>query len=297
MLHDLNELRVADVATFLSVYRSGSLTSAARQLGVTPSQVSKAIARLEKYLKVTLVARKGRGVTPSDAAKTIHDELTEIVRRARALPRARSAEVTLTIGAPSFLAMAFFPQLAKATAGVHVRAVEAGGSTLRIYAAEDVVQMALSLSAERLSAAWISTKIGTVRQSLYTSPTMAKQIGAKPTAAALEDVPFVLATNYTHGEFQPGNDECPIPRADRKAGHEAATIGVAIELAAECDQLVYGPEVAARSLVSQGRLVEVKIAGFRRMSPLYLHVNGERVLARVQKTVLHTLREVLEPPK
>jgi DNA-binding transcriptional LysR family regulator len=43
----LADLRVGDLMTFLAVRRSGSITAAARELKVTPSQVSKAISRLE----------------------------------------------------------------------------------------------------------------------------------------------------------------------------------------------------------------------------------------------------------
>ena len=68
MLEHLDELRIADVATFLAVARSGSVTMAARQLDVTPSQVSKAVARLEGYLKVRLIERSGRGIILTDAA-------------------------------------------------------------------------------------------------------------------------------------------------------------------------------------------------------------------------------------
>ena len=141
----------------------------------------------------------------------------------------------------------------------------------------------------------MSTQVGELRQSLYTSPERARSMG-RITASLLRSVPFVLATHYAHGEWQPGNDECPIPRGERTLGHEAATIGVALEIAASCHQLVYGPEIATRPLVAQGRLVEVRFAGLRRAAPLFVHVNAERVLARVQKAIVKVLGEVVDPP-
>ena len=295
MHHDLNDLRVADVATFLSVYKSGSLTATARQIGVTTSQVSKAIARLEGYLKSPLVERRGRGVTPTDGAKAMHAEFEELVRRARDLPLKQNTRPTLTIGAPSYLATACIPKLGEVIGDVQLRAIEAGGTTLRVYAAEDVVQLAITPSPERLTRAWVSTQVGELRQSLYTSPDRARSMG-RVTASMLRTVPFVLATHYANGEFQPGNDECPIPRGERSVGHEAATIGVALEIAASCHQLVYGPEIATRPLVEQGRLVEVRFPGLRRAAPLFVHVNAERVLARVQKAILKVLGDVVDPP-
>ena len=58
----ISELHVADLTTFLAVRRAGSVSTAARELGVTPSQVSKAIARLEATLRVRLFSRGARGV-------------------------------------------------------------------------------------------------------------------------------------------------------------------------------------------------------------------------------------------
>src|SRR5690348_14166528 len=40
-MSNTNEPRLPDIATFLKVHRTGSITGAARELGVTPSQVSK----------------------------------------------------------------------------------------------------------------------------------------------------------------------------------------------------------------------------------------------------------------
>src|SRR5207253_3039027 len=51
----LEELRVGDLTTFLAVRAAGSVSQAARATGVTPSQVSKAIARLEGALRVRVI--------------------------------------------------------------------------------------------------------------------------------------------------------------------------------------------------------------------------------------------------
>ena len=63
------ELHLADVATFLSILRLGSISGAARALTVSPSQVSKAVARIEQLLGVKLLMRSERGVVASDAGR------------------------------------------------------------------------------------------------------------------------------------------------------------------------------------------------------------------------------------
>ena len=54
--------RTAEMETFLSVACTGSLSAAARELGLTPSAVSRIITRLEKRLGVRLIVRSTRSL-------------------------------------------------------------------------------------------------------------------------------------------------------------------------------------------------------------------------------------------
>ena len=95
------------------------------------------------------------------------------------------------------------------------------------------------------------------------------------------------------GQFVPVDDDCPLTHDDRTIGHEAQTIGLALELAATTGQLVFGPSVAARRYVSSGALVEVKVRGWDVTEPLFIVSNSDRVLARVQKAIVRALRVAL----
>jgi len=294
MLEHLDELRIADVATFLAVSRSGSVTMAARQLDVTPSQVSKAVARLEGYLKVRLIERSGRGIILTDAAKHVNADLEELVRRAEELPKPRQGKTRVTIAGPSYLALEFIPHLANTLAPTHFRVLEAGPATIRAYAEEGAIDMALTLSSEKLPRSWVSTKVGPVKVALFAPPALAETLGKKPSLDRLREVPFVLPVQFSNGQMLPGEDGFALTRGDRTQGHEAATIGLALELAATCGQLTYGPELAARKLLAQGRLVEVKSPGVTNQVDLYLHANSERVLARLHRDALRVMADVLK---
>jgi hypothetical protein len=162
---------------------------------------------------------------------------------------------------------------------------------MRAYATENLFQVALTIGAEKLPSAWVSTRAGNVRRALFGSPELGKKLGHTPSTTKLAGIPFVLPVYNSSGQFLPGDDGCPIPREERIIGHEAATIGVALELAAATNQLVFGPVLAARTLVLAGRLVEVRVPGWRLVDNLYFHANADRVLARVQKAVVEALRE------
>lgn len=54
--------RAAEMETFLSVAQAGSFSAAARELGLTPSAISRIISRIEKRLGVRLIVRSTRSL-------------------------------------------------------------------------------------------------------------------------------------------------------------------------------------------------------------------------------------------
>lgn len=294
MTTEASELRIPDILTFLAVCRHGSVTGAARDLRVTPSQVSKAVARLEKHLKRPLLSRKARGVAASDEGKKIVPRLEEIIEKVQSLAEVSDVppEMKLTLAAPSYLCAAYMPIVVSAVPDARFRGLECGGAYMRAYATENVFQVAITMGEEKLPETWVSTKAGTIRRAAFASPELARKLGHLPTKEKLLAHPWVLPVYSTGGggQFLPGDDGCPIPREDRIMGHEAATVGVGLELAAATNQLVFGPTIAAGTLVLAGRLVEIKVPGWKLTDTLYLHTNADRVLARVQKAIVEALQ-------
>jgi DNA-binding transcriptional LysR family regulator len=291
MSSETTELRIPDVLTFLAVCRLGSVTGAARDLRVTPSQVSKAVARLERHLKRPLLARKARGVSASEEGRRIVPRLEELVEKVQSLSTTGDvAQAKLTLAAPSYLCAAFLPVLAAAVPDTRFRGLECGNAFMRAYATENLFQIAVTIGPEKLPDAWASTSAGTVRRGLFASPDVAARLGPNPTPAKVLAHPFVLPVYNSGGQFLPSDDGCPIPREERIMGHEAATVGVALELAAMTNHVVFGPAVAARTLVMAGRLTEVRVRGWTLTEELFLHANVDHVLARAQKAMVEALR-------
>ncbi|MFE7277868.1 LysR family transcriptional regulator [Streptomyces sp. NPDC057623] len=73
------QLLPVNLAYFLEVARAGSVTEAARVLGVAPSAVSRQVAKLESGLGVALFDRRPRGMTLTDAGARLlaHARRTE----------------------------------------------------------------------------------------------------------------------------------------------------------------------------------------------------------------------------
>lgn len=108
-LPSLNGLRA-----FEAVVRTGSVTAAARELGVTQGAVSHQTTQLEAWFGVPLLRREGRGVRPSEAGRNLSEHLADAFAlleegcaRLRRAPRGE-----LRVAAPaSFLGNWLVPRL------------------------------------------------------------------------------------------------------------------------------------------------------------------------------------------
>jgi DNA-binding transcriptional LysR family regulator len=295
-LRDIGDIRLADLMTFLAVHRHRSVTAAARELSVTASQVSKAITRLEASLRAPLFERTPRGVTPTEEATRIFPKLEEIVTRARDLERGGDVEQRYTLAAPSYLCSDFVGGIVSVLSDGRVRLLEAGPAQIRAFAGENLFQIALTFGPQQLTPSWLSNEVGLVRSGLFTTPALAKAIhkasGPKANQRSLEEHPFVLPLYHSGGEFVPGDDGCPLTRTERKRGHEAASYQCALEIAAVSDQLVFGPINAAKRFTESNRLVEIDVRGWHVTSPLFLHVNADRITGPTHKRMVSALEAV-----
>ncbi|MCW8128158.1 LysR family transcriptional regulator [Microbulbifer halophilus] len=80
--------------SFLGVLREGSLSAAARALGVTQPTVGRHIAALEKSFGLTLFVRSQGGLQPTQAAGSLRVHAEEMAKTAAALQRAAANQGT-----------------------------------------------------------------------------------------------------------------------------------------------------------------------------------------------------------
>lgn len=293
----LFDVRVADLLTFLAVQRTGSITAAAREMKVTPSQVSKAITRLEKHSGVRLLARSTRGISLTDPGRAMVDRVMTAVAALRALrkPSSTNDVLELTIAGPSYLVTHLMAVVARSHPRLYLRGLELAPAYLRAYVTENVYDIALCVGAlEGRPSTWTTDEVGTIRAALLASPSVAAKLGPLPTTEErVRAFPFVVPTMAPSERFVPLDDACPLRRDERRVGHETQTIGAALEFAAQSDHLVFGPVLAARRLLQAGVLVEVPVEGWNVAEPLCVVCNGNRVLANVRKSMVRALREEL----
>jgi DNA-binding transcriptional LysR family regulator len=289
------DLRIADLLTLQTVARRSSITGAAREMNVTPSQVSKAIGRLERQLHATLIVRSSHGVTLSDAYRRMASHVDALIEQWKALRGGDGDAVPeLTIAAPSYLNLRFFPAIAASIGTSRLRSLEMPPAMVRAFVGESLFDAALTLGAERLPKSWVNVYAGELRRCLFASPALARKLGPTPIdPSRLSSFPFVSPVYNANGRLMPSDDACPLNRAERRLGHEVETIALALEVAAHTGQLVFGPSIAATTMVQSGALVEIPVRGWNVTGSLYLACDGDRMLKSTQRAILSAVQRVL----
>ena len=283
----LADLRLADIETFIAVCRIQSVSNVARQLGVTPSQVSKAVSRLERHFQMKLVDRRAGKSIPSAVGLRIAQRLDEVVGTIHALrsedPFGKGA--LLTIASPSYLLCQCLPVLAQAMPQHRFRGVELPPSQIRGLAPEGLFDLALTTGADGFGGTWHVEQIGEMRSVLVGNPALVASLGTMPIPASrLADVPFLTPT-YTTQRAVFGDDECPLRVGERKLGHEVQTFGTGLELAVQCPQVVFGPILAARLHIERRLLAVIDVQGWDVRVPLFLAANQDNVKETIRRSV------------
>jgi DNA-binding transcriptional LysR family regulator len=284
-----SDFRLPDIEAFLEVMRVGSVNGAARALRIGASQVSKSVARLERYVHLTLLARSTRGVQLTDDGRRLAPKLVDLLARARQLdaPLERSE---LIVAAPSFLWSALVARLGPLLRDVRVYAFETRSSTMPAFAGQSFFDAAFTVGNERWPASWVKTEVGTIRRALYGTPAKARQLGPSVKREVLRREVFVGRIDSDRGQLLPTQDGCPLSDRERRFGHRAQTVAMALEMARMSGELVFAPAIGAQRYLARGSLVEIAVDGWDVREPLYVVCHQDRVEARLQRALIEGAR-------
>jgi DNA-binding transcriptional LysR family regulator len=292
----LSELRISDVVTFLAVHRCRSLSSAARELRVTPSQVSKSISRLEALMGAPLLSRSPHGVALLDAGLRVVPHFEQMIAIARQLaPGATVERRVVAVAAPSWLAASLLPYVAASDIDFRVRVLELPPAQVRAQLSSGHFDVALNLGPIPPQPSWESAPIGDVSKALFVSPATAARLGPPPIPVErLAGLEFISPIYLTETGYLPVDDDCPISRRERIVGHETMTLGLALALAARSDQVVFGPVLGAVDYLREGTLVKLEVEGWTQTEELHLACSIDRVTSAEQKALAAALAAALD---
>lgn len=179
-----------DARIFAAVARSGSLSRAARRLGVDAATAGRRVARLETALKATLVTRSGSGVRLTAAGAQFARSVQEAEAAMEAAERAVRPDVlagTVRISASEGFGTAVLaPALARLTAeGAGLR-IELAASSGFLSPSRREVDMAITLGTPDAARLIVEPLTG-YQLALYAAPAYLARRGAPQTAGDLGD--------------------------------------------------------------------------------------------------------------
>ena len=214
-----------DLATFILVVNKGSFTAAAKELGVTPSALSKLITRLEASLSVKLFDRTTRTLQITQSGEKIYQQSVAMVNAAQLAIEVSNEEHlepvgTITVAAPkAFLSILLQPIVTpflQQYPDIELKLKVSDGDIDMLEQGIDIMFRLTDAPYENL----ISKELGKVNLSLCASPTYLDLKGtpAEPTELSLHDCLYLGETKTDHiWDFVKGNETHTIPVSGRYA--------------------------------------------------------------------------------
>lgn len=205
---------------FVRVYESGSVSTAAKQLGVGQPAVSKSVAQLEERLKTSLFLRSTRGLAPTDAGQRFYEHAVRTLDEADLALRAMGGDdAALTgrlrvSGTITFMRQHIIPQLAAFRAMHPEVALDLLLDDGNVGLIEEGVEVALRMG-KLADSGMTARKIGQCRRVVVATPAYFAHHGMPQQP---DDLAGHAAIVFSRGE---GGEQVAFSRAGR-----ARTVGL-----------------------------------------------------------------------
>ncbi len=193
---------LAAMRVYLRVVERGSLSAAARDLGMGQPAVSERIAQLERRLQTRLLDRTTRSIRVTDAGQRFHERArlaVEAMDEALALPE-HPLRGTLRIAAPHGVGETLVPPLLLAMQEQHA------GLTIDLVLNDRFVDpvaegVDLSLRIGRVGeGGFVARRLGGIARAILASPAYLARHGAPASPEELDKHPFIRIDSLTSDE-------------------------------------------------------------------------------------------------
>ncbi|MDL2354091.1 MAG: LysR family transcriptional regulator [Pseudomonadota bacterium] len=254
---------VRRLAYFAAVVETGSFTAAAERLGVTKAVVSQQVARLENEFRTSLLVRTTRKVQPTEAGQAFYLRCAMILRQTEdafdeLAEGSAEPSGTLRLTAPfDYGVGVIVPVIAAYTQRYPACKVDAilSDQTLNIMSSNIELAIRVGWLAETGLQA---RKIGTFRQLLVASPSMASQVARLTRPEDIATLPFVANSALR----APLNWNFSLNESESQVVHVQSSISLDATLAVR-EAVCHGaglsvlPDFAIADELAAGRLIAV----------------------------------------
>jgi DNA-binding transcriptional LysR family regulator len=234
--------RLESMSILVSAVEAGSLSAAARKLGVPLTTVSRKVSELEKHLRSRLLIRSSRRLTLTDAGRSYVAACKRILEEVEAAERAAMGEYTapkgdLTVSAPIVFGrlhvLPVVTDFLEAYQEIHVRLALADRL---VNLLDDHVDLAVRIG-ELPDSSLMATRVGAIRRVICGSPAYfaARGTPREPTDLVAHDcITFEGLTSAKAWTFARGKSDSLVAIRSRltvntaEAAIDAAIAGVGI---------------------------------------------------------------------
>jgi DNA-binding transcriptional LysR family regulator len=286
--------RLDAMRIFVAVARLGSFVEAARQLRLSPSVVTRAIAQLEERLGLTLLGRTTRSLRLTERGEVYLESCRQILADIESAERQLRGEDAvprgeLTVAAPIVFGRLHVLPIVERLLGEH------RGLTIRftlsdrlVHLVEDGVDVAMRIG-DLADSSLIAVTIGAVSRVVVASPAYLAQRGV-PTAPAMlakhDCIAFENVDATDDWRFKPG--EKPVHIEPRLALNSA---DAAIAAAEAGIGIIRTLSYQVREAVSAGRLVAILQDFAPPPSPVRIVYPARRIASANVAVFIKTARE------
>lgn len=181
---------------FLAVLRTGSLSGAARLLGIAQATARRRIEALEQSVGVSLFIRSPAGLLPTDTAKDLISHVEAMAVAANAFNRAASADAALAGGtvrltSGKLLGVEVLPPMLRSLRREHPQlSIELSVSNRLQALALQEADVAVRIR-RPTEATVVARKVGDLQVGLYAAPGLLAEQGSPDTVAQLHGYPLI----------------------------------------------------------------------------------------------------------
>lgn len=262
--------RFEAMAVFVKVAEAGSLSAAARELGLSLTSVSRQLAALEERLGIRLVLRTTRRLALTEAGRLYHEQARRILGEVEEAEQALTAHQSepagrLHVSAPTLIGrLKLAPLLPEVLARHPALAIELTLTDRAVDLVEDGIDLAIRIG--RLpDSSLVVRRLGGIRMRVCAAPEYLARRGepAVPEDLAGHDcVIFAATPGPVSWPFQTAAGRVTVPVAARLRAND---LDAAVAAALAGAGLVRAPSWQVADLVAAGRLTPV-LAGYERPS-------------------------------
>ncbi len=211
--------RLDAMTVLLAAVETGSLSAAARRLGMPLPTVSRKVSDLEAHLNTRLLVRSSRRVSLTDAGRAYVEASRAILEQVNEAERAAAGEYIaprgdLTVTAPVvFGRLHVLPvvvEFLKAYPEINLRL---SLSDRQVNLVEDHIDLAVRIG-NLPDSNLVVTKVGTIRRATYASPAYLARRGTPQRPGELEDHDCITFEGFTSPRvwtFMHGRKEVVVP--------------------------------------------------------------------------------------